>query len=136
MPTTPATRKPAPATARTPTAHKPASPVRRTSVDYLEDALKDLGKARDKGGEEIRASIDAAMERVREAAKELGSRGQDQVGEWQKTLDAAADDALRELGRMTIRAQRSPEALTELSAEIRKRRGQLSRRATAHRVTP
>ena len=76
------------------------------------------------------------MERVREAAKELGSRGQDQVGEWQKSLDAAADDALRELGRMTIRAQRSPEALTELSAEIRKRRGQLSRRARADRVTP
>ena len=58
------------------------------------------------------------------------------MGEWQKTLDAAADDALRELGRMTIRAQRSPEALTELSAEIRKRRGQLSRRRTADRVTP
>ena len=133
---TPTPHKPAPATVRTPTAHKPAPPARRTSVDYLEDALKDLGKAREKGGEEIRASIDAAMERVREAAKELGSRGQDQVGEWQKSLDAAADDALRELGRMTIRAQRSPEALTELSAEIRKRRGQLSRRATADRVTP
>jgi hypothetical protein len=130
MPTTPAaTRKPAPATARTPTAHKPAPPAPRTSVDYLEDALKDLGMAREKGGKEIRASIDAAMERVREAAKELGSRGQDQVGEWQKTLDAAADDALRELGRMAIRAQRSPEALTQLSAEIRKRRSQLSRSA-------
>lgn len=151
MPTTPATRKPARATARKParatarppatpsalTAPKPAPPAPRTSVDYLEDALKDLGKAREKGGKEIRASIDAAMERVREAVKELGSRSQDQVGEWQRTLDAAADDALRELGRRTIHAQRSPEALTELSAEIRKRRGQLSRKsAAAARVTP
>jgi hypothetical protein len=34
---------------------------------------------------------------------------------------------------MTIRAQHSPEALTQLSAEIRKRRGQLSRKAAAER---
>ncbi len=137
MPTTPATRKPTRkptrATTRTATTHKSAPPAPRTSVDYLEEALKDLGKAREKGGKEIRASIDAAMERVRQAAKELGSRSQDQVGEWQKALDAAADDVLRELGLMTIRAQHSPEALTEFSAEIRKRRGHLSRRATAHR---
>jgi ElaB/YqjD/DUF883 family membrane-anchored ribosome-binding protein len=130
MSMTPATRKPAPATGRRLTARKPVPPAPRTSVDYLEDALKDLGKAREKGGEEIRSSIDAAMERVRETTNQLGSRGQDQVSEWQKTLDAAADDALRELGRMAIRAQRSPEALTELSGEIRKRRGQLARRAS------
>jgi ElaB/YqjD/DUF883 family membrane-anchored ribosome-binding protein len=136
MPTTPATRKAARPTARTattPTTHTPAPPAPKTSVDYLEEALKDLGKAREKGGNEIRASIDAAMERVREAGKELGTRTQDQVGDWQKALDALADDALRELGLMTIRAQHSPEALTEFSAEIRKRRGQLSRRATADR---
>ena len=35
------------------------------------------------------------------------------------------DDALRELGRLVIRAQRTPAALTELSGEIRKRKGQL-----------
>lgn len=128
MPTTPVTRKPT----RAPM-HKPAPPAARTSVDYLEEALKDLGKARQKGGKEIRASIDAAMERVRQAGKEIGSRSQDQVGEWQKALDAASDDVLRELGLMTIRAQHSPQALTEFSAEIRKRRGQLSRRATADR---
>ena len=141
MPTTPATRKPTRATTRTATTHKPgtamthkpAPPAPKTSVDYLEEALKDLGKAREKGGKEIRASIDAAMERVRQAGKELGNRSQGQVGEWQKALDAVADDALRELGLMTIRAQHSPEALTEFSAEIRKRRGQLTRKATADR---
>ena len=99
MPTTPATRKPAPATARTPTAHKPAPPATRTAADFLDEALKDLGKAREKGGDEIRASIDSAIERIRETAKERGEPGQDQVDEWQKTLDAAADDALRELAR-------------------------------------
>ena len=137
MPTTPATRKPTrkPTRASTGTAttHKPAPPAPRTSADYLEEALKDLGKAREKGGKEIRASIDAATEWVRQAAKELGSRSQGQVGEWQKALDAATDDVLRELGLMTIRAQHSPEALTEFSAEIRKRRGQLSRRPTERR---
>ena len=82
MPTTPATRKPTRATTRTATTHKPgtamthkpAPPAPKTSVDHLEEALKDLGKAREKGGKEIRASIDAAMEWVRQAAKELGSR--------------------------------------------------------------
>jgi hypothetical protein len=69
------------------------------------------------------------MERLRDAGKQLGARSQDQAGEQQKALDAAADDGLRDLGLMTIRAQHSPEALTELSAEIRKRRSQLSRRA-------
>ena len=113
MPATTATRKPAPR------AHK-------DSVDYLEAALKDLGRARDKGGEEIRSSIDSAMDQIRDATRELGSRGQDQVSEWQKTLEGAAADAACEFGRIAIRAQRSPEALTELSREIRKRRAQLT----------
>ena len=105
MPTTPATRKPTRATTRTATTHKPgttmthkpAPPAPRTSVDYLEEALKDLGKAREKGGKEIRASIDAAMEWVRQAAKELGSRSQGQVGGWQKALDAATDGSCASL---------------------------------------
>ncbi len=33
---------------------------------------------------------------------------------------------LRELGRLAVRAQRSPEALTELSEEITKRKAQVS----------
>jgi hypothetical protein len=43
----------------------------------------------------------------------------------QHAVTGLTDEGLRELGRLVIRAQRSPAALTELSGEIRKRRTQL-----------
>ena len=47
------------------------------------------------------------------------------IGKLQQSATELTDDALRELGRLIIRAQRTPAALTELSGEIRKRKGQL-----------
>jgi uncharacterized protein YicC (UPF0701 family) len=102
----------APTTATKPTKRATS----KSSVDYLADALDDLGKARDQGGKELRSTIDDAMERIRRAREDMGSR------DWQHMLDDAAEDARRELGRMAIRAQRTPQALTELSREVRKRR--------------
>ena len=43
----------------------------------------------------------------------------------QHTVTGLTDEALRELGRLVIRAQRTPGALTELTGEIRKRKSQL-----------
>ena len=43
----------------------------------------------------------------------------------QDTVTGLTDEALRELGRLVIRAQRTPGALTELSGEIRKRKSRL-----------
>ena len=43
----------------------------------------------------------------------------------QDSVTGLTDEALRELGRLVIRAQRTPGALTELSGEIRKRKSQL-----------
>ena len=40
-------------------------------------------------------------------------------------LEHASDDALREFGRAAVLAQRSPEALTEMQAEIRARKRML-----------
>ena len=41
-------------------------------------------------------------------------------------FDHAAEDARRELGLIAVRAQSSPEALSDLSAEIRKREAELA----------
>jgi hypothetical protein len=117
-----------------PAAATPAKRARRatathkqpTSLDYVQKALHDLEKARTHGSKELRTAIDGATERLREASSDLRSRAGDQTAEWEKTLERASDDALRELGRLAIRAQRTPEALTVLSTEIRKRKAQLT----------
>lgn len=111
MPTTTVKRKP---------------PAAKTSVDYLEEALKDLDKAREKAGEGARSNIESAMDRIREVSKDARSRGADQLADWQKTVEDAAEDARREFGRVAIHSQRSPEALTELSSEIRKCKAKLT----------
>ncbi len=98
----------------------------KAPVDYLQDALEDLDKAREKAGEEVSASIDSARERISDARDDLTDRGHDQVKDWREQFGSAADDALRELGRWAIRAQRSPEALSELSKEISKREAEVS----------
>jgi hypothetical protein len=105
-----------------PPARKPAQ---KRSVDYLQQALEDLALARGQAQHEVRAGIDAAAERIREARKELQARAHEQAGEMQARLDHASDDALREFGRAAIRAQRTPEALTEMQTEIRARKRML-----------
>jgi predicted nucleic acid-binding Zn-ribbon protein len=105
--------------------HSAKSPG-KAPADYLKDALGDLDKAREKAGEEVSASIDSARERINDAREGLSNRSQDQVKDWREQLGSAADDALRELGRLAIRAQRSPDALTELSEEITKRKTEVS----------
>ena len=54
--------------------------------------------------------------------KDLGSRAHDEAHEWQERLEHASDEARLELGRAAIRAQGTPEALTELAAEARRRK--------------
>ena len=114
-----------PATTTRPGGHAKKSPE-KAPLDYLQDALEDLDKAREKAGEEVSASIDSARERISDAREDLTDRGQDHVKDWREQLGGTADDALRELGRWAIRAQRSPEALTELSKEISKRKTEVS----------
>jgi hypothetical protein len=66
------------------------------------------------------------MDRLKQGTSGLRSRAEDQTAQWEDTLERASEDALRELGRLAVRAQRTPEALTELSAEIRKRKAQFA----------
>ncbi len=98
----------------------------KAPLDHLQDALEDLDKAREKAGEEVSASIDSARDRISEAREDLTDRSESHLKDWREQFGTAADDALRELGRWAIRAQRSPEALAELSKEISKRETEVS----------
>jgi chromosome segregation ATPase len=109
--------KPAAKPARRPVAkRKPKS-----SLDYLQQALDDLDKARVQAQKEARMNIDKAVERIRDAVTELRARTGEPTREFEERLEQATEDARRELGKLAVQAQRSPEALAELTAEIRRR---------------
>jgi DNA anti-recombination protein RmuC len=110
-----------------PTATKPApKPKSKSTLDYLQQALDDLDKARAQAQVEARTNIDAAAGRIRDAATELRTRASEPARELEERLEQVSEDARRELGKMVIQAQRSPEALTELAAEMRRRKRALS----------
>lgn len=110
----------------TPT-RKTARPANgQTPVEYLQEALDDLVKARDRAGDDIRSGIDSAIDRTRDALREAGSEAQEQVGDWRRSLEKATDDLRRDLGIVAVRAQSSPEALKAMSAEIRKRKAEIA----------
>ena len=100
-------------------ARKPTEP---SSLDYLQQALEHLALARGQAQHEARAGIDAAAERIRQVRIDLGARARDEAGDMQTRLEQASEDALREFGRAAVRAQRTPEALTEMQTEIRARK--------------
>ena len=97
-------------------------PAEKSSLDYLQHALDDLAHARKQAQQEARGGIDSAIERIREVRKDLGARARDEAEEMQSRLEHASEEALREFGRTAVRAQRTPEALTEMQTEIRARK--------------
>ena len=101
-------------------------PAETSSLDYLQQALEHLALARGQAQHEARAGIDAAAERIRQVRKDLAARACDEAEVMQSRLEHASDDALKEFGRAAIRAQRTPEALTEMQAEIRDRKRKLA----------
>jgi len=100
-------------------------PAQKSTLEYLQHALEDLARAREQAQQDARAGIDAAVERIRGVRKDLGARAHDEADELQTRLDHASDDALMEFGRAAIRAQRTPEALTEMQTELRARKRKL-----------
>ena len=103
----------------------------QTAADYLEHALEDLTQAGQQAQEETRAVIESAVERTREAlrdlkeaaggrAKKLRTRHEDQTLEWQGKLQYASDDVRLELGIEAVRAQRTSLALDAMADEIKR----------------
>ncbi len=105
-----------------------ATPKQHTAstLDHLQHAATDLDKARGKASQDVADNIDAALTRIREAADDMRSRAKEQTDDWQQTLEQAGDDLRVEIGRRSVRAQTSPEALKELTSEIRKRQAELT----------
>ena len=112
-----------------PTKSKPAKPAARkqpSSLDYVQQALKDLDKARGRATDEVRHTVDTAIERLRKASSEMRSRAGDEAADFEERLEHASEEVRRDLGRRAIAAQQTPEALTELAGAIRKRKTELS----------
>jgi hypothetical protein len=76
--------------------------------------------------EELRARIESALKDLRDAVSDLPDRLRTEATDMERTFGKAGDDALREVARYAIRAQRDPAALKELAAEVRKRKAELA----------
>ena len=103
--------------------------ARESAMSHLKQASAEIDKARQETTAEVRRNLDSALERLRDVSGELQQRAHDQTSEWQDALERAPDEARRDMGRRAIHAQRTPEALRELSAEIGKREAELVRSA-------
>jgi hypothetical protein len=103
-------------------ARQPVAKQPKSSLDYLQLALDDLDKARAQAQKEAREHIDEAVDRIREAVNELRAKAGEPARDFEERLEQVSEDARRELGKLAVQAQRSPEALAELTAEIRRRK--------------
>ncbi|MBV8217526.1 MAG: hypothetical protein JO325_03605 [Solirubrobacterales bacterium] len=99
---------------------------RKLTMEHLQQASAEIDEARQEATGGVRRSLDSALDRLREVKDELRERAEDQTAEWQHALEQAPERVRREMGRRAIRAQRTPEALEELSAEIRTRKAELN----------
>lgn len=97
-----------------------------STLEYLQQAIEDIDHARQHASADIKSNLDSAMGRMRDIAGDLRERAEDEAAGFQKTLEGATEDMRRELGRRAIRAQRSPAALKDLTAEIQRRKAELA----------
>ena len=95
------------------------------TLDFLQRALEDLNRAREHAQQDAQSGIDDATERIRAAVEDVRRRVKEEADELQTRLDHATDEVRLELGRAVIRAQRTPEALSELAREIRRAKDDL-----------
>ena len=122
-------------TAATKTQVKPAHTSARAKVtepgtlDFLQRALEDLNMARERAQQDAQAGIDDATERIRAAVEDVRTRVREESEELQTRLEHTSDEVRLELGRAVVRAQRTPEALSELAREIRRAKDALKEEA-------
>jgi gas vesicle protein len=90
--------------------------------DQIQKAIDDLRSAGEKATGDVRSNIDSAVDRLKNVSGSASSRAQDQVANWRDTLDKATEDVRKELAKLAVRAQSTPEALDEIAKEIDERR--------------
>ena len=106
---------------------KASSGTQKSSLDYVQEAMKDLDRARGRAGSELRETLDTAIDRLHAAASGLRERAENEASELQQAYEQASEETRREYGRQAIMLQQSPEALSEMTAAIRKRRAGLAK---------
>ena len=97
-----------------------------TTLEYLQKAIEDIDHAREHASKDMKSNLDTAVDRMKDIAGDLRKRAEDEAADFQKTIEDTTEEMRRELARRAIRAQRSPEALKDLSAEIKKRKADLA----------
>jgi polyhydroxyalkanoate synthesis regulator phasin len=93
--------------------------------DNVQKVIDDLRAAGEKATGDVRASIDSAVTRLRDASGDVPSKAQDQLAGWRKALEDATEDVRKELGKLAVRAQSSLESVEELTKELDERRKSL-----------
>jgi DNA polymerase III gamma/tau subunit len=113
----------------TPTKHPRAREERerahKSATEHLQQASAEIDKARQEATADVRRSLDSALEGMRDVSGELRQRAEDHTAEWQDALEHASDKARRQMGRRRHSRPATPEALKELSDEIRKQKTKL-----------
>jgi Mg2+ and Co2+ transporter CorA len=100
--------------------------TRSSTIDEVQQAIQELDLLRSHAGDDARKELDGVIDRLRDAVGELYRSTADDADAVEHLLDRSSEDVRREVGRRAIRAQRSVEALTELSGELRRCRAYLS----------
>ncbi len=90
--------------------------------DQVQKAIDDLRAAGEKATGDVRSRIDSAVAQLRDVSGDASSKAQDQISGWRDTLDKATEDVRKELAKLAVRAQTSPEALDEIAKEVDERR--------------
>lgn len=93
--------------------------------DQVQKAIDDLRAAGEKATGDVRSRIDSAVAQLRDVSGDAGSKAQDQISGWRDTLDKATEDVRKELAKLAVRAQTSPESLDEIAKELDERRTSL-----------
>jgi hypothetical protein len=96
-----------------------------TTLEYLQKAIDDIDCARRHASKDMKGGLDSVMDRMKDLVDDFRKRAEDEAADFQKSIEDTTEDMRRELARRAIRAQRTSDALTELTSEIRKRRADL-----------
>jgi len=93
--------------------------------ENLQKAMDDLRSAGEKATGEVRANIDDAVERLREASSEASSSASDQMASWRNALEDATEEVRVQFGKLAVRAQDSVDSIDEVAKELEERRKSL-----------
>jgi hypothetical protein len=103
-------------------------PAGKSSIDFVQEALSDIDKARLSAQGEARAQLDRTTDRLKTLVTDLRERAGDELRDVESSLDRANEQVRVEIGLRAVRAQSSPEGLAKLAAAITTREAELKKK--------